>query len=107
MSIDIADKLCVVGIPPVFGRMLPRHLALDLHAVKLLVENDGFQHLIVLQNERQVPQRVLQVSRFVVGEVFLPVGGDGKIIRRLRHALLCKESLNVSVLQCHVRHRLV
>ena len=54
MGIDIADELRVIGITPILRRVLPRNAALNLHTVKLLVEHEGFELFVVLQDERNV-----------------------------------------------------
>ena len=59
MGVHIADQLCVIGVPPILGRVLPGHIALDLHAVQLLVEHDILELRIVLEDERDVVEVVL------------------------------------------------
>ena len=48
MCINIADKLRIVGIAPIFRWMLPRNAAFYLHAVKLLIKHNIVQVFIVL-----------------------------------------------------------
>ncbi len=88
VGIHIADKLGIVRIAPVFGGMLPRDFAFDLHTVKLLVEYDVFEVWVILENERDVVKVILQNRRagFVL-ESRLPVH-IGIVIREVSVCLL-------------------
>ena len=59
MGVHIADQLCVIGVPPILGRVLPGYLALDFHAVQLLVEHDILELRVILEDERDVVEVVL------------------------------------------------
>ena len=110
MGIHIADKLCVVSVPPVLGRVLPGYLALDLHAVQLLVEYDVLEQRVVLEDQRDVMKVVLQHrgAGFVL-ETLLPVGilAAGEIRLGIRHPFGCRQQLYLILLHGELAHRLV
>ena len=65
VGVDIADELCIVRIPPEPSRVLPGHIAFDLHAVRQLIEAYVFQVRIVLHDQRDIVQAILQQSAAV------------------------------------------
>ena len=110
MGIHIADQLGIVSVPPVFGWVLPGHLALDLHAVQLLVKYDILELWVVLEDERDVVEVVFQNCRagFVL-ETLLPVGilAAGEIRLGIRHPFACRQQLYLILLHGELAHRLV
>ena len=62
MAVHVADQLRVILVAPELCRMLPWHLACDLHAVRQLVEDDIPQKRIILQYQLNVMQGVFQLQ---------------------------------------------
>ncbi len=110
MRIHITDKLGIVGIPPIFRRMLPWDRAFNLHAVQLLVEYDILELRVVLEDQRDVVEIVLQHrgARFVL-KTLLPVGilAAGEIRLGIRHFFACRQQLHFILLHGEVAHCLV
>ena len=109
MGIHEADKLCVIRIAPEPRRVLPRHLALDLHAVSQLIEHDAFEVGIVLHDQGDVMQGILQHHRArLVFQLLLPgivLIRDIKVRLRLLLLFLKDQHLDLLVLAGKIRHR--
>ena len=60
VAVHVADQLRVILVAPELCRVLPWHLACDLHAVRQLVEDDIPKKRIVFQYQLNVVQGVFQ-----------------------------------------------
>ena len=105
VGVHVADKLRIVRIAPELRWMLPRHLALNLHAIQKLIEYQWFQKWIVHEDNREVLQRVLHVACLVQLQCLLPVF-RGELLMGLRLTLLGKHLLDLFVPKSKLRHGL-
>ena len=105
MGIHIADKLGIIRIPPEFRGVPPRHIALDLHAVRKLIEHQRFQKRVVHEDHGEVLQRVFHLAGLVQFQGFLPVL-VGELLVCLGFALLGKHRFDLLVLEGKIRHGL-
>ena len=109
VGIHKAYKLRVIRIAPEPRRVLPRHLALDLHAVRQLIEHNTFEVGIVFHDQRDVMERILQhrgtrlVLQFLLPRIILI--RDIKVRFCLLLLFLKDQHLDLFVLAGKVRHR--
>ncbi|OFA24669.1 hypothetical protein BW28_06015 [Clostridioides difficile] len=109
MGIHKADKLGVIRIAPEPCRMLPWHLALDLHTVSQLIKYDALEVGIVLHDQGNVVQGIFQHggTRLIL-QLFLPgivLVRDVEVRLRLLLLFLKDQHLDLFILAGKVRHR--
>lgn len=73
VGVHIADELGIVHIPPEPGRMVPGHLALDLHAVRQLVEHDAHEVFVIFQDKQDIMERVADAAILISLEPLGPI----------------------------------